>query len=1205
VIAIARADRDNVSWRCPARRQEPDDPTPLRAGMLILANASPACGMYIPRRMADPGRAIDTETLLAHASWLRGLALRLVRDADEADDLVQDTWVATVQHAPDTARPVRPWLAKVLVNALRMRARRDGRRTAREQATLVLGDDVPSPERLVERAQAQRTLVDLVLRLEEPYRSTVLLHFCEGVSLADIARAQAVPASTVRRRLKTALDQLRRGLDDEAGGRKQWAGLLIAAHEGAVVANKTSKLIALALILLAILVTAIVLVTKHDAAGTAGTTAGRTTAPTAGTGATAGGRGSTEDLALAWIAQRDVAPRRIAGRVVAAGTPVAGASVELASLVTESGAAAPPRLTTGADGTFDFGPQPAMEWSVRATAPGRTGVAVEVDLRNPVGRPRPDQLELELAGCDLALFGTVRDASGGPIARARLARLSTDPGAIPGGARVETDDAGAYELCVTARWPGWVGVEVSAAGYGTIWFNALVLGRIPVDFALVPEATIVGRVIRDDTGEPVPRAHVFIPPGPPGRETTAWRGAFADAHGRFRIDRVAPGRHLVMARAEHISAPARGTPVVIDAGQTSAEIEIRLEPGATLRGVVRTAGTPVAGAHVIATTIDGGSRTRDVVSQADGSFVLDEVPRAEVRFSAAPYDVLSPATFRVTEAAHHGIVLDVEALGAITGTVVRGGRAVPGADLVVNGPNELDLGPVRTDGAGRFELRGLRAGPWTLYASSGSLGAFGRAPDVIQLTRGATVDVTIELTYAAAIAGTVIDQDGAPVAGVSVEFQHTTQDDAGAAVTASDGTFRAALMTGGGTYRASVRKSQLSPEVLRPAPGTQFPAVALADGDDEVTGVTLAVQLDRLTIAGTVTDTSGAPVADARVTAEMVHGLRPPQFRRWIQHGTAVTDVDGRFTIVDLSAGDYAVRARAPSGGEVTVAGIRAGRTDVALVLPAPGAIEGTLVGFATTPQVSASGTDPSSAGAPAYATPAGTSFALRGLSPGSYLVLARTTAEIATAVVEVVAGQTARVTLTSGGSGTVAGRVREFRSGAPVEGMTCRALPSAGRMPGAFPGTGARTDAQGRFTIAPAPAGDIVVTCSGLWRLYSDGARGLALAPSERTDVDVPVVAWRNEVALTMGSIGAELDPRYVGARLIGVQPGGPAATAGFQDGDVITAVDGTPVTALSAGGVRILIENRPPGTGVPVAASRAGRTIAGTIVLGETDLR
>ena len=160
----------------------------------------------------DPDSTADA--LLAHAGWLRRLALRLVGDADVADDLVQETWIAAARRSPEERESLRPWLAKVLRDAFRMRARSEGRRSAREQAATIVSDEVPTPESLVARAEAQRRLVDLVLRLDEPYRGTVLLHFNEGMSLADIARSQGVPAGTVRWRLKAALDQLRAWLDE-------------------------------------------------------------------------------------------------------------------------------------------------------------------------------------------------------------------------------------------------------------------------------------------------------------------------------------------------------------------------------------------------------------------------------------------------------------------------------------------------------------------------------------------------------------------------------------------------------------------------------------------------------------------------------------------------------------------------------------------------------------------------------------------------------------------------------------------------------------------------------------------------------------------------------------------------------------------------------------------------------------------------------
>src|SRR5262245_14736334 len=103
----------------------------------------------------------SAEELLAHAGWLRSLALRLVRDEDVADDLVQETWIATMRRAPERSESAKSWLAKVMLNRLRMRARSEGRRTAREQATLLTGDDVPAQDVLVARAELQRTLVEL------------------------------------------------------------------------------------------------------------------------------------------------------------------------------------------------------------------------------------------------------------------------------------------------------------------------------------------------------------------------------------------------------------------------------------------------------------------------------------------------------------------------------------------------------------------------------------------------------------------------------------------------------------------------------------------------------------------------------------------------------------------------------------------------------------------------------------------------------------------------------------------------------------------------------------------------------------------------------------------------------------------------------------------------------------------------------------
>lgn len=82
---------------------------------------------------------------------------------------------------------------------------------------------------------------------------------------------------------------------------------------------------------------------------------------------------------LSWLAQRGLPARRIAGRVVFGGKPVDGAIVAVASAA--DGDARPATVTTGADGRFDVGVYEAAAVTIAATAQGKVGLVLAVDLR--------------------------------------------------------------------------------------------------------------------------------------------------------------------------------------------------------------------------------------------------------------------------------------------------------------------------------------------------------------------------------------------------------------------------------------------------------------------------------------------------------------------------------------------------------------------------------------------------------------------------------------------------------------------------------------------------------------------------------------------------------------------------------------------------------------------------------------------------------
>lgn len=171
----------------------------------------------------------DLNAALADTGWLRRLSRGLVHgDMDAAADLVQEATVSLWQRPPVKAGPLRPWLARVLRNRSIDGHRQDERRRSREGVAHALGDaQVPSAEELMQRMEIQRRLTVAVAALAEPFRRTVVLHYFDGLSSAEIARREHTPEGTVRGRLKEGLDRLRNALDAEHEGRRgAWVVLL-------------------------------------------------------------------------------------------------------------------------------------------------------------------------------------------------------------------------------------------------------------------------------------------------------------------------------------------------------------------------------------------------------------------------------------------------------------------------------------------------------------------------------------------------------------------------------------------------------------------------------------------------------------------------------------------------------------------------------------------------------------------------------------------------------------------------------------------------------------------------------------------------------------------------------------------------------------------------------------------------------------------
>ena len=76
---------------------------------------------------AMTGRAPDVDELLAQAPFVRRLAAGLLRDDNDVDDVVQQTWRATLRSPPRHRGALRSWLGRVVRSVVRERRRASSR----------------------------------------------------------------------------------------------------------------------------------------------------------------------------------------------------------------------------------------------------------------------------------------------------------------------------------------------------------------------------------------------------------------------------------------------------------------------------------------------------------------------------------------------------------------------------------------------------------------------------------------------------------------------------------------------------------------------------------------------------------------------------------------------------------------------------------------------------------------------------------------------------------------------------------------------------------------------------------------------------------------------------------------------------------------------------------------------------------------------
>jgi RNA polymerase sigma-70 factor, ECF subfamily len=147
------------------------------------------------------------------------LILRMVHDAETAEDLAQEVFVKAYRHlgSYDPRRKFASWLFKVAHNStidhLR-RAQLDTVPLAAEQEEgggllAVLADtSAESPAAAAERRDMARALERAIARLRPEYREAVVLRYVEGLAYQEICEVLGMPAGTVKTNLHRARKEL-------------------------------------------------------------------------------------------------------------------------------------------------------------------------------------------------------------------------------------------------------------------------------------------------------------------------------------------------------------------------------------------------------------------------------------------------------------------------------------------------------------------------------------------------------------------------------------------------------------------------------------------------------------------------------------------------------------------------------------------------------------------------------------------------------------------------------------------------------------------------------------------------------------------------------------------------------------------------------------------------------------------------------------
>ncbi len=163
-------------------------------------------------RLSENGKDRFETAYTNYADAMYRIALSHMTRREDAEDVVHDVFIKYMQASPSFADDdhERAWLIRVTVNRCRDLLRR---RAIRRYVGFDEIEEIPADEEPYEG----NGVIAMVSALPEKYRSVIVLHYLEGYSVEECARALELSVSAVKMRLSRGREMLKKTIEKEGG----------------------------------------------------------------------------------------------------------------------------------------------------------------------------------------------------------------------------------------------------------------------------------------------------------------------------------------------------------------------------------------------------------------------------------------------------------------------------------------------------------------------------------------------------------------------------------------------------------------------------------------------------------------------------------------------------------------------------------------------------------------------------------------------------------------------------------------------------------------------------------------------------------------------------------------------------------------------------------------------------------------------------